>query len=85
MTAQAQPVLADFGRRSVHYEAFDRRAHRCKSSAVQINLFGAVLTVLRQAKAAAQIGLEITAVTCACASPRSSRKVAAWASAEPSC
>ena len=54
--AQAQPVLADFGRRSVHYEAFDRRAHRCKSSAVQIDLFGAVLTALRQAKAAAPNG-----------------------------
>src|SRR5215469_284457 len=37
---------------SVHYESFDRRAHRCKSSAVQINLFGAALTALRQAKAA---------------------------------
>jgi hypothetical protein len=55
--AQAQPVLADFGRRSVHCEAFDRRAHRCKSSAVPINLFGAVPTALRQAKAAEQNGL----------------------------
>ena len=50
--AQAQAVLADSGRRSVHYEALDRRAHRCKSSAAQINLFGAALTALRQAKAA---------------------------------
>jgi hypothetical protein len=40
----------------VHYEAFDRRAHRCKSSAAQINLFGAALTALRQAKAAEQNG-----------------------------
>jgi hypothetical protein len=34
----------------VHYEAFDRRAHRCKFCATQINLFGAALTALRQAK-----------------------------------
>jgi hypothetical protein len=34
-------VLADFGRRSVHYEALGRRARRCKFSAAQINLFGA--------------------------------------------
>jgi hypothetical protein len=33
-----QAVLADFDRRSVRYEAFHRRAHRCKSSAAQINL-----------------------------------------------
>ena len=50
----AQAVLADFGRRSVHYEAFDLRAHGCKSSAAQINLFGVALTALRQAKAAEQ-------------------------------
>jgi hypothetical protein len=42
------------GRRLVHYEAFDRRAHRCKSSAAQINMSGAVSTALRQAKAAEQ-------------------------------
>jgi len=54
--AQAQPVLADFGRRSVHCEASDRRAHRGKSSAAQINLSAAVLTAPRQAKAAVQIG-----------------------------
>jgi hypothetical protein len=47
---QAQAVLADFGRRSVHYEAFDCRAHRCKSCATRINLFGAALTALRQGK-----------------------------------
>src|SRR5215469_9343080 len=32
------------------YEAFDCRAHRCKSCATQTNLFGAALTVLRQGK-----------------------------------
>jgi len=53
---QAQAVLADFGRRSVHYEAFDCRAHRCKSCATQINLSGAALTALRQAKATEQNG-----------------------------
>jgi hypothetical protein len=49
-------VLADSGRRSVHYEAPGRRAHRCKSSAAQINVFGAALTAPRQAKAAKQNG-----------------------------
>ena len=49
-------MLADFGRRSVHYEALGRRARRCKFSAAQINLFGAALTALRQAKAADQNG-----------------------------
>jgi DNA primase large subunit len=53
---QAQAVLADFDRRSVHYEALDLRAHRCKSSAAQNNLFGAALTALRRAKAAEQNG-----------------------------
>jgi hypothetical protein len=56
MPPQAQAVLADFDRRSVHYEALDLRAHRCKSSAAQINLFGAALTALRWAKAAEQNG-----------------------------
>jgi hypothetical protein len=49
-------VLTDSGRRSVHYEAFDCRAHRCKSCAAQINLFGAALTALRQVKGAEQNG-----------------------------
>jgi len=53
---QAPAVLADFDRRLVRYEAFDRRAHRYKSSAAQINLFGAALTTLWQAKAAEQNG-----------------------------
>jgi hypothetical protein len=51
---QAQAVPADSGRRSVHYEALDHRAHRCKSSAAQINLSGAALTALQRAKAAKQ-------------------------------
>jgi hypothetical protein len=46
--ARAQAVLADSGRRSVHYEAFHRRAHRYESSAAQINVFGAALTTPRQ-------------------------------------
>jgi len=54
---QAPAVLADFDRRLVRYEAFDRRAHRYKSSAAQINLFGAALTTLWQAKAAEQNGV----------------------------
>jgi len=49
-------VLADFGRRSVHSEAFDCRAHRCKSCATQINLSGAALTALRQGKGAEHNG-----------------------------
>jgi hypothetical protein len=57
--AQAQAVLADFDRRSVHYEALDLRAHRCKSTTAQINLFGAALTALRQAKAAEQNGGDV--------------------------
>jgi hypothetical protein len=52
VSAQAQAVLADLGRRSVRYEPLGRRAHRCKSSAAQINLFGATLTTVPQAKAA---------------------------------
>jgi hypothetical protein len=50
--AQAQARLAASGRRPVRYEALGRRAHRCKFSPAQINLFGATLTALRQAKAA---------------------------------
>ena len=49
-------MLADFDRRLVRYEAFHRRAHRYESSTAQINLFGAALTTLRQAKAAEHIG-----------------------------
>jgi len=52
--AQAQVVLADFDRRLVHYEVIDRRAHRGKASAAQINSFGAALTALRQARPAKQ-------------------------------
>ena len=52
--AQAQVVLAGFDRRLVHYEVIDRRAHRGKASAAQINLFGAALTALRQARPAKQ-------------------------------
>jgi hypothetical protein len=37
-----------------YYEALGRRARRRKSSAAQINLFGAALTALRQTKAADQ-------------------------------
>jgi hypothetical protein len=40
----------------VRHEAFHRRAHRYESSAAPINLFGAALTTLRQAKAAEQNG-----------------------------
>jgi hypothetical protein len=53
---QAHAALADFERRLLRYEAFDRRAHRYKSSAARINLFGAALTTLWQATAAEQNG-----------------------------
>jgi hypothetical protein len=39
-----------------YYEALGRRARRRKSSAARVNLFGAALTALRQAKAADQNG-----------------------------
>ena len=49
-------MLTDFDRRAVRYEALDRRARHCKPPAAQINLFGAALTALWQAKAAEQNG-----------------------------
>jgi len=87
--AQAQAVLADFDRRLVDYEVIDRRAHRGKASAAQINLFGAALTALRQGEAGQAIRRlsalrsDLTSVTqCESAHARLGSSTASQGSAE---